>query len=283
MTILERARDFILREARLIDRRLFEVWFEGGDPALVLAALRAYQNPDGGFGHALEADTRTAASQPLYVEVALEWMADAGLADAEMAVRACDFLQAVSGPEDGAPILLPGFAAAAHAAHWRGLDFKPHINPNGGIVGRLYELGVEHPWRERAAAFCWAQLDRIDGAHDASEALIFLEHVPDRVRAEPEMTKLLAELPGQRFYKPDPAAEGYGLTPLNYAPSPTSAARGLFDDELIARNLDHLAAGQEDDGGWPIAWEPPSRAAVSEWRGVVTLRALKVLKAYGRL
>ncbi|HYD43829.1 MAG TPA: hypothetical protein VEA79_01045 [Phenylobacterium sp.] len=283
MSILERARDFILREARLIDRRLFEVGFEGGDPRSVLAAIRAYQNPDGGFGHALEADTRTAASQPLYVEVALEYMADAGLADAEMASRACDFLQAVSGPDGGAPILLPGFEAAAHAAHWRDLDFTPGINPNGGVVGRLYELGIEHPWRERAAAFCWAQMDGVDGAHDASEALIFLEHAPDQARAGPAMAKLLQGLPDQRFYKADPAAEGYGLTPLNYAPSPESAARALFDDDLIARNLDHLAAEQQADGGWPIAWEPPSAAAVSEWRGVVTLRALKVLKAYGRI
>lgn len=283
MSILDRARDFILREARLIDRRLFEVWFEGGDPRAVINALRPYQNRDGGFGHALEADTRTGASQPLYVEVALEYMADAGLADLEMASRACDFLQGICGPDGGAPILLPGFERAAHAAHWQRVDFTPGVNPNGGIVGRLYELGVEHPWRERATAFCWAALDEIDGAHDASEALIFLEHAPDRARAEPAMARLVRGLPAQRFYKADPAGEGYGLTPLNYAPSPDSPVRALFDDGLIDRNLDHLAGGQEADGGWPIAWEPPSRAAISEWRGVVTLRALRVLRAYGRL
>lgn len=283
MTRLDRARDFIQREARLIDRRLFEAGFDGGDPRAVLAALGAYQNSDGGFGHALEADTRTGASQPLYAEVALEYMTDAGVADHQMARRACGFLQAASGPDGGVPILLPGFETAAHAAHWAHVDFTPGINPNGGIVGRLYALGVAHPWRERAADFCWAAMDRLDGAHDVSEAVVFLEHAPDRARAAPALARAVESLPGQPFYKPDPAAEGYGLTPLAFAPSPDSAARPLFDDDLIARNLDHLEGEQQDDGGWPIAWAPPGRAAVSEWRGVVTLRALKVLRAYGRL
>lgn len=280
MTVLDRARDFILREARLIDRRLFEVWFEGGDPQAVLAALRAYQNPDGGFGHALEPDTRSSISQPLYVEVALEYMADAGAADREMALRACGFLQAVSGPQGGVPILVPGFETAAHAAHWRGVDMTPQINPNGGLAGRLRELGVAHPWRDRATEFCWAALEAIDGAHDVSEAFVFLEHAPDRARAEAAVARIAALLPAQRHYKADPAEAGYGLTPLRFAPSPQSRFRPLFDDGLIARNLDHLAAEQQTDGGWPLDFEPPSQAAVSAWRGIVTLRALR---AYERL
>lgn len=283
MSTLQRARDFILREARLIDRRLFETWFEGGDPQAVLTALRAYQNPDGGFGHALEPDTRSSISQPLYVEMALDYMADAGAVDRDMAWRACDFLQSVCGPEVGVPILVPGFETAAHAAHWRGVDMTPQINPNGGIAGRLHELGVAHPWRERVTEFCWSALREIDGAHDVSEALVFLEHAPDRARAEPAVARIAALLPAQRHYKADPAEAGYGLTPLRFAPSPKSPFRPLFDDELIARNLDHLAAEQEADGGWPLDFEPPSQAAVSAWRGIVTLRALKVLKAYGRL
>lgn len=283
MSQLDRARDFILREARLIDRRLFEVWFEGGDPRAVLAALAAYQNADGGFGHALEPDTRSSISQPLYVEVALEYMVDAGVADPEIIGRACDFLQSVSGPAGGVPILVPGFETAAHAAHWRGVDFTPQINPNGGIVGRLHALGIDHPWLRAATAFCWTALEQIDGAHDVNEAFLFLEHAPDDGRVTAAIGRIADLLPSQRHYKADPAQAGYGLTPLRFAPSPDSRFRPLFDDGLIERNLDHLAAEQQDDGGWPLDFEPPSRAAVSEWRGVVTLRALGVLKAYGRL
>jgi hypothetical protein len=40
---------------------------------------------------------------------------------------------------------------------------------------------------------------------------------------------------------------------------------------------------QQEDGGWPIAWEPIGKAVELEWRGVATLDALKTLRAYGRL
>jgi hypothetical protein len=57
----------------------------------------------------------------------------------------------------------------------------------------------------------------------------------------------------------------------------------LFSDELIEGHLDRLAAGQQDDGGWPIAWNPPAHSSTLAWRGIETLRALRVLAAYGRL
>ena len=47
--------------------------------------------------------------------------------------------------------------------------------------------------------------------------------------------------------------------------------------------LDRLQKNQQDDGGWPIAWDPPSEAARCEWRGIVTLGALRTLTSYGRL
>ena len=43
-----RAADFIWRSARLIDRARFAYLFFHGDRETVLAALRAYQNVDGG-------------------------------------------------------------------------------------------------------------------------------------------------------------------------------------------------------------------------------------------
>jgi len=43
------------------------------------------------------------------------------------------------------------------------------------------------------------------------------------------------------------------------------------------------AAAQEADGGWPITWDPPSAASRLEWRGIVTLGALRTLTSYGRL
>ncbi len=283
MVDFERARQFIYAEARLIDRLVFAAAFDKGDPRAVITALAAYQNPDGGFGHALEPDTRTPTSQPLYVEVALQYMADARVVDHAIARRACDFLAGVSAPEGGVPILLPSFQSFAYAAHWQGWDLRPGINPNGGIAGLLGQLGVEHPYRERLETFCWTVLDSLKSAHDVSEALIFLAHVPDRARATPIAEHLVAALPTTPLFKPDPGAEGYGLDALHYAPSPDSFYRLFFADDVIARALDHLADRQQPDGGWPISWNPPGNAARSEWRAIETLKALRILQAYSRI
>jgi hypothetical protein len=46
------AERFVLANARLIDRHRLACLVHGAPPGPVLAALRAYQNPDGGFGNA---------------------------------------------------------------------------------------------------------------------------------------------------------------------------------------------------------------------------------------
>jgi hypothetical protein len=49
---------FLLSEARLLERRLFSTCFLGAPASGVIDAPPGYQNPDGGFGQALEPGTR---------------------------------------------------------------------------------------------------------------------------------------------------------------------------------------------------------------------------------
>jgi hypothetical protein len=44
-----------------------------------------------------------------------------------------------------------------------------------------------------------------------------------------------------------------------------------------------LQSDQQPDGGWALTWKPPSQAATLAYRGIVTVAALQVLSAYGRL
>ena len=80
-----RARDFMYTHARLLERLLFAVRFEGAPPAAVGRLITAYQNPDGGLGHALEPDVRCPESQPLFIEIGLSAMRDAGWQDRDLA------------------------------------------------------------------------------------------------------------------------------------------------------------------------------------------------------
>lgn len=280
---------FLLSQARLLERRLFATCFLDQSPDSVVDALRGYQNDDGGFGHGLEPDKRCPASLPIDVEVALQALATAGAADHEMIARACDFLARIAdaGDAGGAvPLAFPVIESFPRAAHWTDWTYQPGLNPTAGLVGLLYRLGVDHPWREEGAAYCWRQLGsghRIGDAHELSEVFVFLEHVPDRDRADRHAAALAATLADVAMFHLDPASEGYGLTPLHLAPEPGSRWRRLFTDAQIDGHLDKLLGSQQPDGGWPVSWEPPSEASLLEWRGIVTLQALRTLTAYDRL
>jgi hypothetical protein len=282
---------FMLNQARLLEKRLFATLFLGQPGAHVVDALRGYQNDDGGFGHALEPDKRCPASLPIDVETAFGAMAaagtvDAGAVDVHMITKACDFLAANADSDGAVPLAFSVIEQFPRAVHWSDWAYAPALNPTAGLAGLLYQLGVDHPWRAQATEYCWQRLapgNPLGDAHTLSEVMIFLANVPDRDRADQHARAIAAHFDDIDMFHLDPDAEGYGVTPLQIAPEPGSRWRALFSDALIDRHLDRLLKSQLDDGGWPISWEPPSQAATLEWRGVVTLAALRTLTAYGRI
>lgn len=72
MNTYEKARAFMYRNARPLELALWQFHFEGGSADSVLHALSFYQNEDGGFGHALEADNWNPHSSPLTTQTATE-------------------------------------------------------------------------------------------------------------------------------------------------------------------------------------------------------------------
>jgi hypothetical protein len=283
-----RARAFLRDHARILERRLAECVLDGADPGPVVAAVGAYRNPDGGFGHALEPDTRCPTSQPLYAQVALGALAAAGAPPGAVDLgRLCDHLAAVAAPGPAVPLMLPGFSAYPHASHWDGVeDLPPGLNPTAAIAGLLHRHGAAHPWLDDATAWC---LDTLEAGGPPTEAhalrcvLTLLEHVPARDRAGAIAAVVGPVLAETSYYRADPEDPRYGLTPLDLAPRPTSPWRSLFAEDLVAAHLDALLAEQQPDGGWPIRWEPPGEVSTWEWRGMVTLEAVATLVADGRL
>lgn len=66
------AKTYIYRNARPLDLARFKYHFENGSKEDVLNALFFYQNKDGGFGHALEADSWNPNSAPIQVQTAIK-------------------------------------------------------------------------------------------------------------------------------------------------------------------------------------------------------------------
>lgn len=282
--IFERAEAFLWKNARLLDRRLFEFQFKGGPREAVLAVLQAYQNADGGFGHALEPDLRGPDSQPVPVQHALEFLDEVGL-DEQMVRRACDFLMTITTEEGGVPFVLSSAQRYPHAPWWNAGEEPPAaLNPTAGIAGLLHKNRIQHPWLERATDYCWRKIlgSQSDEVHELGVVLTFLRYAPDRDRADAELERLGQHLLASGLVA-DAQAAGYVRKPLDWAPTPDHPLRGLFSEEQIQVNLDALIAGQREDGGWGITWEPISPGCELEWRGWVTRNALLTLRANGRL
>ncbi len=121
------------------------------------------------------------------------------------------------------------------------------------------------------------------GEYEMLGALKFLQHVPDRARAREAFGRVGPLILDRGMVALDPEDPGEVHTPLDFAPEPGSLARELFDEATIKAHLDHFARAQRDDGGWMFNWLAWSPAAEREWRGFLTVDALRLLRANGIL
>lgn len=279
------ATDFVWRTSRLLDRHRFAFLFLDGPRDAVLAALRPYQNADGGFGHALEPDLRGPVSQPVPSWSALCVLDEIDAFDDPMVHQICEYLMTITTDEGGVPFVLPSAYAYPRAPWWQGTEHpSAALNPTAAIAGLLHKHRVQHPWLAGATMYCWNRIATLEttDAYEMRATLPFLEHVPDRDQAEQAFARIGPKILKQNLVALDPAERGEVHTPLNFAPRPDSLARQLFTNEIIKAHLDALVAAQEADGGWPINWPVWTPITGLEWRALATIDALTTLRAYGR-
>ncbi|MCX5386077.1 hypothetical protein [Streptomyces sp. NBC_00083] len=291
-----RAEHFIWLTARVLEQRRFAFHFLGGDADAVERALGAYEGDDGGYGHALEPDLRGPVSQPLHTAHALRVLDSVGRLGGRRVERVCRYLTDVSTRDGALPALHPSQRGYPAAPFVPVVDDTPSaLLTTGPVVGLLHRNQVWHAWLFRATDFCWAAVDALETSHpyEVEAAVAFLDGAPDRARAEAAADRLGRLVREQRLAVLDPArlaewplspgyAPGEHHFPHDYARVPGSLARRWFTDEEMGRSLDHLEAEQEEDGGWPIRWRAWAPGTALECRPLVTIEALRTLRAFGR-
>jgi hypothetical protein len=284
---LDRATDFIWRNARLIDRLRYAHLFMDGAREPVLAALRPYQNADGGFGNAIEPDLRGPESEPVPTWNALEILDEIDGFSDPMLNAVCTWLESITTDEGGVPFVLPASRAYPHAPWWETPDNPPaSLLPTAGLAGLMHKNGFSHPWLVRATDFCWRNIEALEATspYEMHMILSFLDHAPDRDRAEAAFARISPKLFEQHLVALEVGGNGtQAHLPLDYAPHPDMMARRLFSDDVINAHLDATVAGQKEDGGWTFSFPQWNAATTLEWRAFATIGALKTLRAYGRM
>jgi hypothetical protein len=228
---LTAARSFMASHARVLDRRRFELLFEGADAEPALAALRAYRNPDGGYGHGLEPDLRAPESQPAAGLHAFEVFADVAPLTAPDAVELCDWLEAIALPDGGLPFALPIEDPSGCAPFWAhadpqafSLQITAIVAANANRVAAHDPAVAAHPWLARATSRCLAAIEALEAAPAAYElafAVRLLDSVHDRDAAAHRLLARLGEyVPADGRLRVVGGLPDETLRPLDLAPEP---------------------------------------------------------------
>ncbi|MEV8603700.1 hypothetical protein AB0465_27955 [Streptomyces griseoviridis] len=293
---LARAEHFVWLTARVLEQRRFAHHFLGGGADPVETALDAYRNEDGGYGHALEPDLRGPVSQPLHTAHALGVLDSVGRCGGRRVERVCRYLTSVSTADGALPAISPSQRGYPAAPFVPVVDDPPSdLLATGPVVGLLHRNEVWHAWLFRATDFCWQAIGSLRTSHpyEVEAAVAFLDSAPDRPRAEAAADRLGRLVREKRLAALDPdrldafpVAPGYAPGehhfPHDFARTPGSLARAWFTDDEMNRSLDFLADAQQDDGGWPIRWRQWAPGPALEARPMVTIEALRTLRAHGR-
>ena len=280
---IDAARQFVHANGRVIERHRLATLLDGAPLEPLLTALRAYRNPDGGFGHALEPDVRCPGSQTAATLQALGVMVEAGATGDPMLADAVEWITTISLPDGGVPTVLPSATGYPRA---------PWMEPSEGsgfltfaLAGKLWQAGADKGWLDAATEWCWSRLegDEPAGGYTMKFAIDFLDAVPDPPRAAAALERMRPGLDADGSLAVPGGTENERLTPLDFSPRPGLPSRALFTEAQIEADLDRLEKGQRDDGGWTVEYLQWSPGQALEWRGIATILALGVLRENGRL
>lgn len=302
--LLEKTRTFVYRHARPLDLARWQFHFEGGSREAVLTALAVYQNEDGGFGHALEADCWNPDSSPLQTWAATEILRELGGVDKGHSIAAGILRYLESGARFNGAVwanTIPSNNDFPHAPWWHHSDSGSSLtayNPTASLAGfilayadpnsALYTLGMrlcreaithflQEEQEEMHTVACYVRLweyGRAAGFPDGAEWAALEE-------------KLQGQVPLNVESDPSKWATGYVCRPSHYLNSPTSAfyagIRDLADEECRV-----IRSTQLEDGSWPITWNwgaYPEEWPVSRnwWKSVKAIEHAMYLRNFASL
>ncbi|MDR1532485.1 MAG: hypothetical protein LBS62_09985 [Clostridiales bacterium] len=299
----DRARAFLYRNARPLDIARFQYHFEGGSREAALTALAAYQNGDGGFGHALEADAWNPNSAPIQTWAATEILREIGAEDAKHPIIQGMLRYLASGAEfDGrfwynAPRSNNDFP---HAPWWHIENNTAHngdYNPTAALAAFILRFAKRdsdvYALGERVANEALEQLFSGKRENDMHTVLCYI-----RLWEAAQNEELLAKLRGlvKSTITPNTAKSGTsGEWGTSYIcrPSRFFNSRGSVfyaDNKNIADyEWGYIVKSQLKDGSWNIPWNwagaYPEEWAVSKnwWKGNGAVLNLLYLRGMSKI
>ena len=302
--VFEKAKSFIYRNARPLDLARFRYHFENGSKEDVMNVLSYYQNEDGGFGHAVEADCWNPNSIPLHSNSASGIIREIDWQDASHPVIQGLLKWYESGEYfDGKTwaITVPSNNDYPHAPWWHTESVSTcHTDYNGttqaaGFIVRyaekdsdLFRLGV----RIANEAVEALSPEKLNDMHTCAcyiqMAELFQKANAEHLIPYKELKKKLRKSVNNLIERDTSKWSAYVCQPSTFIHSQDSEY--YTDNKEIAEfECEYIIKTQEDDGSWNIGWtwcgNFPDEWAISNnwWKSPWIIQTLLYLKGLGRI
>jgi hypothetical protein len=301
-------KSWIYRNARPVDLSRWQFHFENGSREAVLCALSSYQNSDGGFGHALEADSWNPFSSPLQTSTAISILREVACYNEEAPIinNLLSFLEnSPSFEKRGWVQKVPSNNDFPHAPWWAfdkdktgGFNSEWEYNPTAALAGfslrvlknknaKFYEtclritneaikklLSADSMEPHELGCFCilFSDLKKSETADNF-----------DLDAMEQKLQKLVC-----RAIEFDTTKwNGYVTKPSSFIDSPDN----IFyceNKSIMDYELDNIIDSRNKDGIWNIIWTwgaYDKEFAISEnwWKANMIIINLILLKNFGRM
>ncbi len=297
-SLYDEVRNWMYRNARPLDFALWRYHFEGGDREEVLLILGSYQNEDGGFGSALEADSWNPNSAPIQTFHAVEILREINFNDASHPLVQGILKYLASEQDTEGDYWMSNIRSNndyPHAPWWHmGSASASHdsFNPSAGLAGFALCYGEKDSelYRrcERIARTSVEYLFQSEGRnmHVLNCFIALAEYCRQAKIKEwfdlDEVTNRLVKLVQETLTRDvELWANSYVCKPSQFFYTPES----IFypgNEELAAYECEFIKNTRKEAGVWEIPWgwtDYPEEWAVSKnwWKGQVALKNMRYL------
>lgn len=298
----ESARRFIYRNARPVELARWRFHFENGSQEDVLTALAAFQNEDGGFGHALEADSFNPNSCPIQTWNAVSILNEIGFTDASHPIitgilRYLDSGADFSEEHNQWLNTVKSNDEYPHAIWWSYSDKEEefHYNPTANLAGFILRFADRNSAlykkaEEIARQACnWFKVHVPIGDSHVTGCFISLfnylsEADINLVDMEQLRDKLIEEVNADICRDTEKWKTEYVCGPSGFIHSRDS----MFykgNEELVEKECEFIADSQLPDGSFIVPWQwfneyKEFPLAENWWKSVIVIEKIKFLREF---
>ncbi len=305
MNTFENAKRFIYRNARPLDFALWKYHFENGSKDAVLSALSAYQNPDGGFAHAIEADCFSPVSSPIQTWAATEILGEVGAIDRENPIIKGILRYLDSGADFDTEHnqwlnVVPDNNDYPHAIWWEygenGSSFN--YNPTAALAGfvvkfadkasALYKKACEIAVQ---AVMYFVEKTPFDDMHVTGCFIRLYEYLCESkltlVDMESFMEKLIHQVNANICRDTEKWGREYVSLPSAFIKSHDSFLYAGNED-IISKECELIRSSQLPDGSYPVTWQwctgyKEFELAANWWKAKICIDNMRFLKEFDKI